>query len=118
MQKEDYLIGINEQEIHYKLAYYLGEINALHPFREGNGRVQRILIEYLAQIIGYRLDFSDIKDKEMIDASIDAFNCDYDKMTEIFKKITKPIIKQEQEDFIKKISTRDSPILRVYKLKT
>lgn len=118
LKNEDYLIGVSNHQIYYRLAYYLWEINALHPFREGNGRVQRILIEYLAQVAGFRLDFADIRDKEMINASIDAFNCDYDKMTEIFKKITKPIIKEEQEDFIKKISTKDSPMLRVYKLKT
>ena len=31
-----------------RLAYYLGEINMIHPFREGNGRTQRIYIEQLA----------------------------------------------------------------------
>lgn len=30
-----------------RLAYYLGEINMIHPFREGNGRTQRIYIEQL-----------------------------------------------------------------------
>ncbi|WP_390440172.1 Fic family protein [Lactonifactor longoviformis] len=31
-----------------KAAYYFSEINALHPFSEGNGRTQRELIRQLA----------------------------------------------------------------------
>ena len=38
LRKENYLIGVPKLNICDKLAYYLGEINALHPFREGNGR--------------------------------------------------------------------------------
>ena len=28
-------------------AYYLGELNALHPFREGNGRAQREFVSHI-----------------------------------------------------------------------
>ena len=45
---------------------------------------------------------------------IDCFNCDYVKMTEIFRKIIKPITKKEQEDFIKRIATKNSPVIKVY----
>ena len=79
LKEENYLIDIDKSDIYSKLSYYLGEINALHPFREGNGRVQRIMIEYLAQAAGYELDFSLISETEMIEASIDSFNCEYDK---------------------------------------
>ena len=72
-----------------------------HSFREGNGRAQRVMIEYLAKVAGYTIDFLNISDIEMIEASIDAFNFDYDKMARIFRKITKHITKEEQEDFIK-----------------
>lgn len=116
LTNENYLIGINGYEIYYKLAYYLGEINALHAFRDGNGRVQRVFIEYLAQVSGCTLDFSKVTDKEMIDASIDAFNCDYDKMTKIFSLITTSIKKEEQEEFIKAMSTKNSQIKKAYNL--
>ncbi|WFA08445.1 Fic family protein [Tissierella sp. Yu-01] len=114
LKEEGYLIGLDSKNIYNKLAYYLGELNVLHPFREGNGRVQRVMIEYLAKVAGYTIDFSNISDIEMIEASVDAFNCDYDKMIKIFMKITKPITKEEQEDFLKKIATNDSPVLIVY----
>ncbi len=114
LRKENYLIGVPKLNICGKLAYYLGEINVLHPFREGNGRAQRVMIEYLAKVAGYTIDFSNISDIEIIEASIDAFNCDYDKMTRIFRKIIKPITKEEQEDFIMRMVTKNSPVIKAY----
>jgi cell filamentation protein len=89
LKKENYLKDASADEIPIRLAHYLGEINALHPFREGNGRVQRLFIEYLAENAGYRVDFSEVTDKEMIKASAASFLCDYSKMNELFIKITK-----------------------------
>ncbi|WP_226364804.1 Fic family protein [Pseudonocardia sp. ICBG162] len=37
------------------LAELLGDINALHPFREGNGRTQRAFLAQLAHDAGYEL---------------------------------------------------------------
>ena len=37
LENEHFLIGYNGSVPH-RLAYYLSEINVLHPFREGNGR--------------------------------------------------------------------------------
>ncbi|WP_236718974.1 Fic/DOC family protein, partial [Campylobacter fetus] len=37
-------------------ANFMMELNALHPFREGNGRTQRIFINELAKNAGYKLD--------------------------------------------------------------
>ncbi len=40
-------------------SYYLSEINVLHPSREGNGRAQRVFLEFLGKIAGYDIDFTD-----------------------------------------------------------
>lgn len=40
-----------------RLPYYLGEINAIHPFRECNGRAQRAFIEQLTSDAGFILDW-------------------------------------------------------------
>lgn len=54
-----------------RLAYYLGEINMIHPFREGNGRTQRIYIEQLCLNNGrFEIDFTDVSKEEMIAASV------------------------------------------------
>jgi cell filamentation protein len=49
----------------------------IHPFREGNGRAQRVFIQYLAHAAGYHVDFTNVTGPEMIEASAQAFNCDY-----------------------------------------
>ena len=38
LKKQEYLKNSNKQEIAKWLAYYMAELNVLHPFREGNGR--------------------------------------------------------------------------------
>ena len=72
-----------------RLSYYLSEINALHPFREGNGRTQRLFIEILAERAGYEVDFSNVTAEEMIQASADSFLMKYEKMDRIMFRIVK-----------------------------
>lgn len=86
LSNENYLLKYKDDELAIKMAYFLSEINAVHPFREGNGRTQRLFMEVIAYKAGYHLDFSDITDQEMIEASYESFNRDYAKMNEIFKK--------------------------------
>jgi len=88
LENEKYLKYTSKDEIPLRLAYYLSEINVLHPFREGNGRAQRLFIEYLAENAGYSVDFSQVTDKQMIEASAASFLRDYTKMDEIFNAIT------------------------------
>lgn len=113
-QEDHFLIGAAPDLIPEKLAYYLGEINVIHPFREGNGRTQRVFIQYLAHVAGYHVDFTNVTGPEMIEASAMAFDCDYRKMTELFKKITTSIPTQEQEQFIRQISVKSSPVLETF----
>lgn len=56
-----------------RAAHYFGEINAIHPFREGNGRTQREFIRQLAKRNGYTADWSRVSRDEMIEASKDSF---------------------------------------------
>ena len=74
LKKERYLQGLNPAEFSERAAYYLGEINALHPFREGNGRAQREFINHLAWASGYTIDWSAIHPDELMQASIESFH--------------------------------------------
>ncbi len=51
-------------------AAYYADLNALHPFREGNGRSQREFARELCLECGYALDLRHTDHKEMIAASI------------------------------------------------
>ncbi|MDK2808321.1 MAG: cell filamentation protein [Clostridiales bacterium] len=92
IEQERYLTETSEQDMPHRLSYFLSEINAIHPFREGNGRVQRAYIEILAKRAGYEVDFSDVTKERMVAASIASFFKEYEQMDEIFKGITKPIL--------------------------
>ncbi len=104
LKNEHYLIGYSTDEVTKRLAYYMGEINVIHPFRDGNGRTQRVFIEYLAKAAGYDVDFSTVTQDEMISASISSFDCDYVPMEQMFSRITKPVSFVEQFQFVKKIA--------------
>ena len=51
------------------LTYYLGEVNAVHPFREGNGRAQRALFEQLAGDARFILDWQHLDADRNVAAS-------------------------------------------------
>ncbi|MBQ3293194.1 Fic family protein [Candidatus Saccharibacteria bacterium] len=83
LKAEKYLRGMMVGEVAGRLAYYLSEINALHPFREGNGRAQREFVRQLALLNGYFLSFRGIRQDEMIEASKASFRLDYEPMERI-----------------------------------
>jgi cell filamentation protein len=56
-----------------RAAYYMGELNAVHPFRDGNGRTQREFIRQLALKSGYSLNWSGVTRAAMTEASIRSF---------------------------------------------
>jgi cell filamentation protein len=76
LSRENRLEGLNKNDLSARLAHYLSEINALHPFREGNGRVQRLFISQLSQAAGYQLDYSDLEQEQIYEAMELAFNGD------------------------------------------
>lgn len=51
------------------LAENYGDVNALHPFREGNGRAQREFARLVCRECGYDFDLSCTNQKEMLYAS-------------------------------------------------
>ncbi len=58
--------------------------NMLHPFREGNGRTQRIFISQLIHHNGYDFDFSDIDSDDLMIATIQAANGLTDFLKQLF----------------------------------
>ena len=76
LARENRLKGLDANDLSKRLAHYLSEINALHPFREGNGRVQRIFISQLSEEAGYKLDYSDLEQEQIYRAMELAFNGD------------------------------------------
>lgn len=72
LKEENYLENKSKEELAKRLAYYLAELNVLHPFREGNGRTNREFIRQLALKNGYKLNLSKYSSKEILQASIES----------------------------------------------
>ena len=89
LKAENYLHGLEEDGFAIRLAYYFSEINALHPFREGNGRSQREFIRCLALHNGYVINFVNADKDEMLEASRESFLCEYGAMERLFRKCLK-----------------------------
>ena len=87
LRSEKWLRGLVRTEFIERLAYYMGEINALHPFREGNGRTQRVFFVELARRAKYELDYSQAEPGELLDADIAAYNKDYTLLIALLGKM-------------------------------
>lgn len=72
LRRQNYLRGREVDEVDEfvdRLAELLGDINALHPFREGNGRTQRAFLAQLVGAAGYLLRWIAMDPAENTDAS-------------------------------------------------
>jgi len=71
---EKHLKGLASDAFAIRAGHYLGELNSIHPFREGNGRSQREFIRQLADGAGHRVNWGRITSEQMVDASIESHN--------------------------------------------
>lgn len=87
LEEEGYLVGLEREEFINRLSHYYCEINVLHPFRIGNGIVQRIFFEQLAIHAGYQLDWRDIDPEEWAQANQSGAMGDLSALNAIFSKV-------------------------------
>ena len=73
LPQEKYLMGAEPKAFAQRAAFYMGELNAIHPFRDGNGRTQREFIRELGVQAGFVIDWSKVTRQQMIAASRDCF---------------------------------------------
>ena len=66
---------------------FLLELWSIHPFREGNGRTQRIFIAQLVRHAGYKIDFYNVDMDELMITTIQAANGVKDNLITIFDRI-------------------------------
>lgn len=81
----NYFIHYTRDELVKAIAEFYAEINVVHPFREGNGRAQRILFEHIITNTGFTLSLASIEQNEWIEANIAGYNGDYGPMEALFE---------------------------------
>lgn len=70
LKSENFLQELDKENLSKRLAYYLSELNVLHPFREGNGRTIREFIREIAFQAGFTLDLQSTTPEEMFNACV------------------------------------------------
>lgn len=70
LDKERYLRGLSRTQFVDRLTHYFAEVNAIHPFREGNGRTQRAFFRQLSRDAGWPIDWSTLDAARNVDASV------------------------------------------------
>lgn len=80
LAEDGHLQGMETRRFIERTAEHIRSINALHPFRDGNGCTQRIFFEQLAKAAGRDLWLSDVPGDLWNRASADAHRGDMEGM--------------------------------------
>lgn len=81
--KAGFLRGMERPAFAAEAARIIGDVNYVHPFREGNGRTQLQYLKLLATQAGCSLDLTKIDGTGWLDASKEAHLARYDLMARI-----------------------------------
>jgi cell filamentation protein len=91
LKQENYLTGLPRAQFVARLAHYYCELNVIHPFRDGNGRTQRLMVEAMSINAGFELRWEPIGRAEWVEANIAAYNCRLALLTELLDRALTPI---------------------------
>lgn len=69
LDEDDRLVGLDDDDFVSELSRYFNDLNYIHPFREGNGRTQRVFWSMVAAEGGRRIDWPSISGCELDRAS-------------------------------------------------
>jgi len=95
LKSDHHLQRLDQQTFTEKAAYYFNELNAAHPFREGNGRTNRIFFNQLAEQAGFTLAWHKTNHRDYMQASIEGFQGHNEPMIKVFSSITLPLEKEQ-----------------------
>jgi cell filamentation protein len=85
--REQWLAGLDLDPFIERSAYYVCEINAVHPFREGNGRAIRFYTDVLsAKARGDLFDWTRARADEYLRACVAGFRQDYSLMVNVLRR--------------------------------
>ena len=84
----NYLVDAGDKQAFAEAAaWFLSELNALHPFREGNGRIQLVFLTMLARNAGLRLNERKLRPVPFLVAMIRSFNGELELLIEEIHRV-------------------------------
>lgn len=91
LKRLNYLRGMEHSGFVEELVDFYCSTNELHPFREGNGRTQRVFLSQLARNAGYSLNFSEIGGDLLMIATIQSAQGVRDLLKQVLDDAIQPI---------------------------
>jgi cell filamentation protein len=86
LKQQNYLTALSKETFIQRFSELSGELNALHPFREGNGRTIRIFLKHLAEKAGWYVAYEDMQAEELLNADIKSFEGDLAPLMKLLAK--------------------------------
>jgi cell filamentation protein len=113
LARENNLRNVEKAQFVERLAHHYGDWNALHPFREGNGRATREFLGQIARGAGYELDQMRIDNnkQQWNDAARDSMNGHMRPIEEILTYAVRPTRAHAFEHLPKDEALRKHPEL-------
>ena len=84
LKRQNYFKGFSKKKFINEFVDFYCVTNNLHPFREGNGRTQRVFLAQLADQAGYELNYSELDVDFLMLATIQASQGVTDLLRQIF----------------------------------
>ncbi len=92
LRQSRYLMGIDDiDDFVNELAYYMGEVEALHPFQDGNGRATRLFFDTIAHKAGYVIGWGSSDPDHFLEANVAALDGDYQALIDVLEEIVIPV---------------------------
>jgi cell filamentation protein len=89
---EALLRGLDREQFLGRLTHYHAELNAAHPFREGNGRTQRAFVGQLARDAGYRMAWQRLDRQRNVEAARASHRGDNAQLREMLGELLEPLV--------------------------
>lgn len=90
LQDRNYFKGLSHGEFVEEIVDFYCVTNMLHPFREGNGRTQRVFLTQLVRNAGYEINFADMDTDLLMIATIQSAQGVTDLLKRIFNESILP----------------------------
>lgn len=85
LSADKFLENLEPDDFSTQAAHFLSELNAIHAFREGNGRTQLTFFALLADNASHPLDLEKLDPELMLKAMIESFEGDENELARVIR---------------------------------
>jgi cell filamentation protein len=82
-----FLESLESDDFSNQAAHFLSELNAIHAFREGNGRTQLTFLAMLADNAGHPFDLEKLDPDAMLNAMIESFEGNEKELARVIRSL-------------------------------